>query len=532
MNLLSLLSFFNTIVFITIAVYALRADAKSPLNRVCAMLHAAFAIWSFSMTFFYAARTAEEAWISEKISSIGWILFAALSLHFILIQTNRKEFLKPRRRLIVLYLIPAILVIRNFVLPGTALAKELVQSASGLGWASLSRFSDFWWWLYVVYLSTCLFGGFLLLAQWSRILINPAERRAGRNILIINLIVMLGGMTTDLILPIFGPFLPPLANLFIILYALGFIREVIRNNFLTNSNQLPSEVILDTVMNPVLVLNASGRIVKCNRATCEWIGAPESSILSHDFREFLVGSYDRKAMQQLLEGTQLRDRELKVRDVSGGIRHILLSASMVKVEKMGFSGIVATIRDITERKKMEEELFGIKESYRHLADELFNAAHYDTLTKLPNRRHFFMRAMEFLVQHEVEGKDFAAIFMDLNGFKKINDQYGHAMGDLLLEETARRLALETPSEDFLARMGGDEFVMLLDDVRDPRDVELRSEAIKKQFEKGVQIGDIWCDVGIASGFALYSESGNLDAMLRESDQRMYADKGLSDPMPE
>ena len=391
MNLLSLVSFFNAMVFIAIAAYSLYSDGKSSLSRLSFLIHLGFAVWSFSLTFFYPAETVEKAWFWYKISSFGWILFAVFSLHYFLIQSNRRNFLHPWWRMACLYVPPAMLLFRSLAFPGTVVANEMVQSSSGLGWTYTASISSVWWWLFLLYLAVYLLSSVYLLGCRVKTEFGAEERRAIRRILGIDFLVMLISLSTDVMLPVFIAWIPPIANIAVLLYAIGFIREVVKRNLISRGQPISSEIILDTVMNPFTMV-----------------------------------------------------------------------------------------------------------------DELFNVAHFDTLTKLPNRRLFFMRAMEYIVQHEVDGKDFAAIFMDLNGFKRINDNFGHAVGDGLLEETAVRLKREIGQEDFLARMGGDEFVILLADVKSNVQVNGRVEGIRSQFSKGIEVAHLWCDVGIATGYSVLS----------------------------
>lgn len=109
--------------------------------------------------------------------------------------------------------------------------------------------------------------------------------------------------------------------------------------------------------------------------------------------------------------------------------------------------MLATVRDLTERKVYEEKIHKL--------------AFYDALTDLPNRRLFFDRLSQALAHSERSGLYGAVIYLDLDNFKPLNDQYGHLAGDLLLQEVAQRLACCVREQDTVARLGGDEFVVLL-----------------------------------------------------------------------
>src|SRR5699024_7529539 len=112
--------------------------------------------------------------------------------------------------------------------------------------------------------------------------------------------------------------------------------------------------------------------------------------------------------------------------------------------------VVGTIVDIKNRKKAET-----------LAKQM---AYFDFLTQLPNRRYLQEKVNQFIFEHEMENKSFAVMFIDIDRFKNINDSMGHSAGDQLLIQLAQRLQKNIRSEDFVSRLGGDEFIILLANV--------------------------------------------------------------------
>jgi diguanylate cyclase (GGDEF)-like protein/PAS domain S-box-containing protein len=138
--------------------------------------------------------------------------------------------------------------------------------------------------------------------------------------------------------------------------------------------------------------------------------------------------------------------------------------SITRVARIGQAvRYVATLTDITHSKELEEDL-------RH-------RAYHDPLTDLPNRALFTDRLRVAILQGERHGRGFALCFIDLDSFKPINDTLGHAAGDELLVETARRLRLGVRAADTVARLGGDEFAAILSEVGSRREVEEVAERI-------------------------------------------------------
>lgn len=170
--------------------------------------------------------------------------------------------------------------------------------------------------------------------------------------------------------------------------------------------------------------------------------------------------------------------------------------------------IVGSANDITKRKKLEIEL----ERY----------ANYDKLTGIPNRRLFFERLDHTILENERDRTKFALVFIDLDGFKEINDTYGHEVGDKVLITIGSRLLECVRKSDTVARMGGDEFTMIIRHVEDQESIIEFIKKILDQLQYAMQIDSITCHVNASIGVAIYPENGqDSETLLRHSDASMY-----------
>ena len=171
-----------------------------------------------------------------------------------------------------------------------------------------------------------------------------------------------------------------------------------------------------------------------------------------------------------------------------------------------------TSRDVTERQAVE--------------DELHRRAHHDALTGVANRLLFTLR-LDALVEAARQGAeaDFAVLYLDLDRFKAINDTFGHEAGDTLLVAVARRLEAATRPCDTVARIGGDEFAVLLAGVRTPAEAEAAAARVDAALRVPVEVGgaerDVTASIGVARGHGGHATSGEL---LREADLAAYAAK--------
>ena len=153
------------------------------------------------------------------------------------------------------------------------------------------------------------------------------------------------------------------------------------------------------------------------------------------------------------------------------------------------------------------------------------AAHNDVLTGLKNRAGLIASLENVLGNDPTHNQHFSLYFMDLDGFKKINDHYGHAAGDEVLKAAARNILACTRSSDIVARIGGDEFVVASQSAPSEGDVTVLAQRINAAFLVPIHVDGNDLLVGISVGIAKYPQDGTtIDELLAHSDSAMYIDK--------
>jgi diguanylate cyclase (GGDEF)-like protein/PAS domain S-box-containing protein len=528
MNVLSLISFFNAYSFIILGVYILKLNHKEIINKLAASVNFCVAIWALAYTFFFDAPTASSAMFWHRMSSPGWILFTVFTTHFFLVISQKTKQWRGIKWYILLYAIPVILLVKALLSLDSPIAKGVVQSKIGWGWTYNSNIGSIWFYLYFLYIITYHLVSFYIIYQWAKKSNRHKFLRQARNIILFEIVMIMMGCFTDLILPAISPIIPPVSILSSIFWGIGFFYIVRTYKIVSVYDVASADLILKTVMDPIIMLDSNGIIIACNHATEELFKYKSEHIINKPLYYFLKSKkYDEEKFKTLLNEKVLLNVEIDLVDSTGKIINSLVSFSIAESRLDGAVGAVLNIHDITELKKVEKELYKGKEKYKELSLYFDKLANYDKLTDIPNRRLFFDKFKLALEDYERSGNKFALIFIDLDGFKPINDCYGHDIGDLILINVAKRLLSSIRKQDIVARIGGDEFVIILHDLQEDSELDNIIQRINERFTESIIIGNIICPLGISLGISKCPEDGiTIDELMKIADERMYKDKSL------
>ena len=254
-----------------------------------------------------------------------------------------------------------------------------------------------------------------------------------------------------------------------------------------------------------------GRILECNDAVAQILGyASREEVLAKSVWDLSHSRQKRTAaLSQLRERGTLTNVELRLRRKDGGSAWVLENQTLL-IGDDGEELVEATLIDITDRKEFEQRIE-------------FQAFH-DPLTGLPNRT--FLRQRLELLLSEVQWSDrgLALMFVDLDQFKAVNDTLGHSVGDRLLQQAAARLRECVREDDSVARVGGDEFVLLLPHVRQPGAARVARQVLARMQEP-FRIDDHELYATASVGIALFPHGGrDAEALLKHADSAMYRAK--------
>ena len=264
----------------------------------------------------------------------------------------------------------------------------------------------------------------------------------------------------------------------------------------------------------ILITDADNRIVSVNPAFTRLAGFTAEEVVGKNPSLLKSGRQDRDFYQAMWASIREHGRwqgELWNRRKNGEIYPEWLSISAVKNPQGQVVNYIGIFSDISQLKEATEHIEFL--------------AHYDSLTGLSNRLLLKDRVAQALAGCQRYGQRAALLFLDLDRFKIINDSLGHAVGDDLLAEVARRLLCTVRETDTVARLGGDEFVVLLPEVRGSEDVMQVAHKVIKAMSEAFAVGPHRLTVTPSIGITLYpDDGGDFDTLLRNADAAMYAAK--------
>jgi diguanylate cyclase (GGDEF)-like protein/PAS domain S-box-containing protein len=275
--------------------------------------------------------------------------------------------------------------------------------------------------------------------------------------------------------------------------------------------------VFSTSQEGILISNADNRIIDVNPAFTRLTGYSREEALGKDPSFLSAEQHQDQSfyarMWHTIETTGEWQGELWNQRKSGEVFPEQLSIVAVKDAQGRLQHYVGAFSDISMIKRHEADLDRI--------------AHYDMLTSVPNRRLLSDRLEQALAHSQRHHTNLAVCYLDLDGFKPINDEYGHEIGDRMLIEIANRLLSMSRGEDTVARLGGDEFVLLWNDIGSDTDCHRALERILDKVIEPMLLEDISLSVSASIGVTLYPDDHvDADSLLRHADHAMYTAKQL------
>ena len=274
------------------------------------------------------------------------------------------------------------------------------------------------------------------------------------------------------------------------------------------ANEARYRVLFERNLAGVYRTTVDGRILDCNEACARIFGyGSRDDFVDQAATDFYSDPAERERVVQMLRAQgSLMNTELRLRRRDGSVVWVLENVSL-----LDDNILEGTIIDITDRKHAQEQM-----EYQ---------AYHDALTSLPNRALFRDRITVALAHAKRAGRLAAVMFLDLDQFKLVNDTLGHTVGDRLLQAIGSRLVNCVRGEDTVARMGGDEFTILLADLSDRRGASAVAQKVLEAVRHPVQVAEHELYVTTSIGIAVFPDDGaDAESLLKNADRAMYRAK--------
>lgn len=274
------------------------------------------------------------------------------------------------------------------------------------------------------------------------------------------------------------------------------------------------EMAFDYLFDAVVVTDAQGIIIDWNKGSENLYGYSKEQAIGQPVNILHVSEDSAHITSEVICTVEKNGKwsgEIRMLHKDGSIGWVESMCVPIYDSNRRIIGALGINRDITKRKN---------ESAR-----LERLAHYDQLTNIPNRYLLLDRLSHLITQSKRNEQKFAVFFIDVDKFKTINDTKGHLFGDKVLSETALRLKKAVRNSDTVARFGGDEFVILFENIADKKDALVMTATLLKALNTEYIINEERINISCSIGIALFPDEGlTADTLLTTADKAMYLNK--------
>lgn len=528
------------IFYVFIGSFSLMYDIKNRLNRIFFVFCLDLSLWAIMLMLMNASPDAESATVYRRIATIFWSLLYCLMLHFLLTLVKKDRFLSQPLYLVLFY-IPAMFSIFIYYFYYPMPADFLVRLPYGWSYINRTENATVYYLYLVLYVACYVIASIILVLIWGRLSPLKREKKQAKIIAGTILAVFVLGSFTDIILPLIGkPMVPAVTVSFIVIPVYGIWYSIKRYRLMNLSPQNVVADVLKTMREGLIITDCNNLIRDINDGAGEMTGYRREELIDKPievvFREFSEGCP--------LTPTNSMDITLCRKDEQ--MLDVLLSSSTLVDDWGEPFGSVLIFQDMSETKRIQKELLASHVELEHkvlartkelnLANEelkneiasrirmenkIRRLAYYDHLTGLANKKMFIDDVNSIIADHRGQDFSMAVLYLDLDSFKMINDTLGHAQGDELLKQVSERLVSTVRMNDPVARVGGDEFLVLVQDNADEKSVGLIASRLNDAFRRQFVLDGNEVYITVSIGIAVYPTDGeDAETLIMNADIAM------------
>jgi diguanylate cyclase (GGDEF)-like protein/PAS domain S-box-containing protein len=511
--------------YLFLGIYSYQRNTKSKANKIFFNLCMCFVLWAFGYAMMLISKNINEAFFWRAVAVWGYCFFTGHWMYFAFLLNIEKEDENNSTMKILAHVPTMVLFIWNIMVkPSEAMIRTYY------GWIDFGI--NLWAQnIYNLWAVVSIIAGLTILYVRGKNLKRNRVKRQNRIIFITCGISFVIGIFTDIILPYFGVILYPISILVGTIGVGGIVYAINKHRMMISTSKYISEYTYDTIDMPTFILDNDFTLQHCNKAFLKITNYKFWELEGKDFTDIL--EYESSNSDILIESGDIASIEVNLKKKNGNYITCELSSRTIYDEYEDMLGILIMMQDISERKKVLEierqytlKLKDINSKLKNIIREkiiaekqLSHYVYYDVLTGLSNRK-MMTETLEKLLKDKTE--NFAILFIDLDGFKHINDDFSHQVGDEILKSVAANLKNILGNHDTISRIGGDEFIIILENLKHKSYASDMAKKIQKNLKKPFVYNNEHLIVGASIGISIFPEHGETsDILIRKADVAMY-----------
>lgn len=502
----SVISIVACVFYLQIGCYAFQLEKKSGINQLFMILCISLAIWSFALV--YVTDETESIWV--VIAAFGRYTYSSIMLHLTLVFTGHHRVCRSAKAAALIYA-PSVFLLYKIIFLFRQ-NNHFPKSAEAF--------------LYVgnyIYPAVFAFAGILILTLWGARTKRLREKKQAGILIFASLCPLLLNLTTPYIFSSLGiENVPPMGHIYCLVTVMGVYYAMFQGRFFIPFPEQHLGEALQEMMDLVIVASEDGRITKINKSaetllgyTKEQLcGKPLESILQKEVVHNIFAHKESSGIYRLWEVYFMKKNNSRL--------PVNVTCSFMMDDKTKDSyGLVVVGHDISLLKKLRQEV----KKHKEAKEKIQYMAEHDSLTGLASRKYFYQVLQDAVARSADSGEKFAVLFLDLDDLKRINDTYGHEAGDELLCMVGERIKNVIYTKGLAARIGGDEFTLLLYPVIDLEEAKEFADKIQAEVNRPACISGRMVDVGSSMGISIFPDDGKIGSeLVRKADQEMYVVK--------
>ena len=514
------------ILYLFLGIYSYTRDKKSKINIIFLILCICTSLWAIGYAFMLISPNIKTANIWRIVCSFGWCFFSAIWLSFIFSfkNTTQKNFSSIIQ--LLAYILSIIFFISNLLYEPSKIVG--IQTYGFVDNVTTDNFVNT---IFNIYMPASNILGLLIIYLQGKDSQKNRVKAQMKTIFITSLVSFCLVFISDMLLPTLGIVVFPLGIISMLIGTSGMWYAINKYKMMSLSYELVSEYIFESINEPIFILGEDFLVKNCNEASLNITGYYNKDLEQNSLYKII--NFRNFNFNNIIQTGNVVNIEVDLYKKNKESLVCELSVTVIYDEYKDIIGILTLLHDVSEKKRISEiqkqYTFKLQESNVKLKNEITDRIlaedkiqhyiYYDSLTDLCNRKKM-QEDINILLDNKKE--KFAVLFMDLDKFKSANDNYGHLAGDNVLKTVAGRLKSIIRSTDTVYRIGGDEFIIILRNLKELANAEKIADAIKNVLTVAFTYKENKIFVSACIGISIYPEHGiDEDTLIKRADLAMY-----------